>query len=574
MTFNPPSWAPQLPNIPDSISVADFINTDKAGRKAFSSSKNPYTCGVTGQSRSATEVAQRVDFLARGLSKAVGFDAHDGTAWERVVAIYALNTIDYIPVTHAIHRVDGIVTPASSAHSVSELEHQLRSSRAKALFTCAPLLDTAVKAAKTVGIPDKNIFLLPLPDVPSDGSYKSIEDLISEGQNLPPLSIPAWIPGQGKRQTAYLCYSSGTSGLPKAVMISHYNVIACTIMIHTYETMTRQQDGIDTQVALGLLPFSHIYGLVVIAHIAQYRGDETVVMQRFQLDQLLACIQKFRIEQLSVVPPIIVQLLSSQDKCRKYDLSSVRLVFSGAAPLGGETIQKLLEHYPKWRISQGYGLTEASPSVFHTSEADAFLGSSGSLLPGVKVKIIDQHGNEVTEHETPGELYVQGPNVVLGYLHNEKANAETFVWREDGRWLRTGDEVLVRKSERGFEHFFVVDRIKELIKVKGHQVAPAELEAHLLDHPYVADSAVIGIVDERAGEVPLAFIVKSREASGISDEDVVKAVHQHVEEHKARHKWLKGGVRVLDVIPKSPSGKILRRVLKAKVAAEKPVAKL
>ncbi|PTD07921.1 4-coumarate-CoA ligase-like protein 7 [Fusarium culmorum] len=574
MTFNPPSWAPQLPNIPDSISVADFINTDKAGRKAFSSSKNPYTCGVTGQSRSATEVAQRVDFLARGLSKAVGFDAHDGTAWERVVAIYALNTIDYIPVTHAIHRVDGIVTPASSAHSVSELEHQLRSSGAKALFTCAPLLDTAVKAAKTVGIPDNNIFLLPLPDVPSDGSYRSIEDLISEGQNLPPLSIPAWIPGQGKRQTAYLCYSSGTSGLPKAVMISHYNVIACTIMIHTYETVTRQQDGIDTQVALGLLPFSHIYGLVVIAHIAQYRGDETVVLQRFQLDQLLACIQKFRIEQLSVVPPIIVQLLSSQDKCRKYDLSSVRLVFSGAAPLGGETIQKLLEHYPKWRISQGYGLTEASPSVFHTSEADAFLGSSGSLLPGVKVKIIDQHGNEVTEHETPGELYVQGPNVVLGYLHNEKANAETFVWREDGRWLRTGDEVLVRKSERGNEHFFVVDRIKELIKVKGHQVAPAELEAHLLDHPYVADSAVIGIVDERAGEVPLAFIVKSREASGISDEDVVKAVHEHVEQHKARHKWLKGGVRVLDVIPKSPSGKILRRVLKAKVAAEKPVAKL
>ncbi|KAH7185015.1 uncharacterized protein B0J16DRAFT_340773 [Fusarium flagelliforme] len=574
MAFHPPSWAPQLPNIPDSISVADFINTDKAGRKDFSSSRSPYTCGVTGQSRSAAEVAQRVDFLARGLAKNVAFDAHDGTAWDRVVAIYALNTIDYIPVTHAIHRVDGIVTPASSAHSPSELEHQLRSSGAKALFTCAPLLDTALKAAKAVGILDKHIFLLPLPETSPDASFKSIEDLISEGQDLPPLSIPAWVPGQGKRQVAYLCYSSGTSGLPKAVMISHYNVIACTLMIHTYETSTRQQDGIDTQVALGLLPFSHIYGLVTIAHIAQYRGDEIVVMQRFQLDQLLAAIQKFRIQQLSVVPPIIVQLLSSQDKCRKYDLSSVRLIFSGAAPLGSETIQKLLELYPKWRISQGYGLTESSPSVFHTSEADPLLGSSGSLLPGAIVKIIDQNGNEVTEYETPGELYVQGPNVVLGYLHNEKANAETFVWREDGRWLRTGDEVLVRKSERGFEHFFVVDRIKELIKVKGHQVAPAELEAHLLDHPYVSDSAVIGIVDERAGEVPLAFIVKSKEAQGVSDADVVKAVHKHVEEHKARHKWLKGGVRILDIVPKSPSGKILRRILKAKVIAEKPVAKL
>ncbi|EMT73792.1 Putative 4-coumarate--CoA ligase 3 [Fusarium odoratissimum] len=369
-------------DIPDSISVADFINTEKAGRESFEKSKRPYTCGVTGKSRTAEEVAQRVDFLARGLAKTVGFDPHDGTAWDR---------IDYIPVTHAIHRVDGIVTPASSAHSASELEHQLRSSGAKALFTCAPLLSTAIKAASAVGISEKHIFLLPLPETPSEEPFKTIEDLIKEGKNLAPLNVPAWTPGQGKRQVAYLCYSSGTSGLPKAVMISHYNVIACTLMIHTFESITRAQDNIDTQVALGLLPFSHIYGLVVIAHIAQYRGDEIIVLQRFQLDQLLASIEKFRIEQLSVVPPIIVQILSNQEKCQKYNLNSVRLVFSGAAPLGGETIQKLLELYPKWRISQGYGLTEASPSVFHTSEADPVLGSSGSLLPGAKVKIIIAH---------------------------------------------------------------------------------------------------------------------------------------------------------------------------------------
>ncbi|KAF4496960.1 4-coumarate-- ligase-like 7 [Fusarium agapanthi] len=546
-------------DVPDSISVADFINTEKAGRKSFDRSKRPYTCGVTGTSWTAEEVARRVDFLARGLAKNVGFDPNDGTAWDRVVAIYALNTIDYIPVTHAIHRVDGIVTPASSAHSASELEHQLRSSGTKALLTCAPLLSTALKAAAAVGIPEKHIFLLPLPETPSEESFKTIEDLIAEGKTLPPLELSAWTSGQGKRQVAYLCYSSGTSGLPKAVMISHYNVIACTLMIHTFESITRAQDNIDTQVALGLLPFSHIYGLVVIAHIAQYRGDEIIVLQRFQLEQLLAAIQKFRIEQLSVVPPIIVHILSSQDKCQKYNLDSVRLVFSGAAPLGGETIQKLLELYPKWRISQGY---------------DPVLGSSGSLLPGAKVKIIDQHGSEITGYETPGELYVQAPNVVLGYLHNEKANAETFVHRDDGRWLRTGDEVLVRKSPRGNDHFFIVDRIKELIKVKGHQVAPAELEAHLLDHPYIDDCAVTGIVDERAGEVPLAFIVKSKKTNGLKDGDVVRAVCEHVESHKARHKWLKGGVRVLDVIPKSPSGKILRRVLKAQIKAEKPVAKL
>ncbi|KAG5787061.1 hypothetical protein H9Q69_013865 [Fusarium xylarioides] len=236
MAFYPPSWVPNLPEIPDSISVADFINTEKAGRRAFDKSKRPYTCGVTGTSRTAEDVALRVDFLARGLAKNVGFDPNDGTAWDRVVAIYALNTIDYIPVTHAIHRVDGIVTPASSAHSASELEHQLRSSGAKALFTCAPLLSTALKAASAVGIPEKHIFLLPLPKTPSEESFKTIEDLIAEGKTLPPLELAAWTPGQGKRQVAYLCYSSGTSGLPKAVMISHYNVIACTLMIHTFES--------------------------------------------------------------------------------------------------------------------------------------------------------------------------------------------------------------------------------------------------------------------------------------------------------------------------------------------------
>ncbi|KAM5347280.1 hypothetical protein ACJ41O_010285 [Fusarium nematophilum] len=558
-----------------SSNVEQFVNNEANGRKPFASSKNPYTCGVTGQSRTAKHVAQRVDHLARAIAKTVGFDPTDGTEWDRVAAIYSFNTIDYIPVTHAVHRLSGIITPASAAYSSSELEHQLRSSGAKALFTCVPLLETALKAARGAGIPEKNIFILPMADVSSPPNFRTIDNLVSEGKPLPPVPVSKWTRGQGARQVAYLCYSSGTSGLPKAVMISHYNVIANTIQLQTIESVARRESGIDTQVALGVLPFSHIYGLVVIAHLAIYRGDEIIVLPRFQLDQLLGAIQKFKIEQLCLVPPIVVQLLSNQEKCRKYDLSSVRLIFSGAAPLGKETIEKVLEIYPKWRISQGYGLTEASPSITSGSESDPLPGSSGSLSPGGKVIIIDQNGNEVTEYETPGELLYQGPNVVLGYLNNEKANAETFVWREDGRWLKTGDEVIVRKSPLGFEHFIVVDRIKELIKVKGHQVAPAELEAHLLDHPYVSDCAVIGIPDERAGEVPLAFVVKSKEAAEWPSEDIIKSIHKHVEEHKARHKWLKGGVRFLDIIPKSPSGKILRRILRAEVNQDKKeVAKL
>lgn len=219
-------------------------------------------------------------------------------------------------------------------------------------------------------------------------------------------------------------------------------------------------------------------------------------------------------------------------------------------------------------------MTESSPLLTMNSELDTFHGSAGSLVPGTKAKIIDADGKEVHGHEQRGELLVQSPSVVLGYLNNAKANAETFVHHEDGRWLRTGDEVLVRKSPRkdgsgnscasgGHDHFFVVDRIKELIKVKGHQVAPAELEAHLLGHAAVDDCAVISVPDEQAGEVPKAFVVRSPSATaGQSDEQVAVELTQFVVEHKARHKWLKGGVEFVDVIPKSPSGKILRRLLR------------
>ncbi|OAR00503.1 hypothetical protein LLEC1_03031, partial [Akanthomyces lecanii] len=185
----------------------------------------------------------------------------------------------------------------------------------------------------------------------------------------------------------------------------------------------------------------------------------------------------------------------------------------------------------------------------------------------LRAKLVDAEGNVVTGHDERGELLLQGPSVVLGYLHNERANAETFVHHADGRWIRTGDEAVVRKSSKGHEHVFITDRIKELIKVKGFQVAPAELEAHLLTHDYVHDCTVIAVPDDRAGEVPKAFVVRSPACSGMSDADVRRAVEEHVEQHKTRYKWLKGGVEFVDAIPKSPSGKILRRVLKDKEKA-------
>jgi acyl-CoA synthetase (AMP-forming)/AMP-acid ligase II len=213
------------------------------------------------------------------------------------------------------------------------------------------------------------------------------------------------------------------------------------------------------------------------------------------------------------------------------------------------------------------GLTETCTVVCGTGEEDIWFGSSGILLPGFTAKIVSSEGVEIDEYDRPGELVVQSPSVVLGYLNNDKANKETFL--EDtngkGRWMRTGDEAVIKRSPKGNEHIFIVDRIKELIKVKGIQVAPAELEAHLLSHPSVADCAVIPVPDERAGEVPKAFVVKSTSV-GIEENDhmVKRDICKYVEEHKARHKWLKGGVEFVDVVPKSPSGKILRRLLRDK----------
>ncbi|KAF6844519.1 4-coumarate-ligase [Colletotrichum musicola] len=564
MVFTSPKWVPQLPmDPPDSITIAEFMSNEQYGRYALSKARDPYTCGLTGKSYSAVEVKQRTNLLARAISKKLDFAPNEGNEWEKVIGLYSLNTIDYIPLTHAVHRLSGIVTPASAAYSAPELEHQLRSSGAKALFTCIPLLDNALKAAKAVNIPNDRIFLLTIPGVSQKAPFTTVDDLIQEGKSLPELEPLKWVKGQGARQVAYLCYSSGTSGLPKAVMISHRNVISNVLQFRTYESVARRELGIETQVGLGLLPFSHIYGLVVVAHCGTYRGDGIIVLPKFELKQFLDAVQRFKINCLPVVPPIVIQIIRNQDLCSKYDLTSVRFVYTGAAPLGAETVEDLRKQYPKWHVGQGYGMTETCTVVCTTSEIDIDVGSSGSLVPGTRGKIVDPTtGAEITEYNKPGELLVQGPSVVLGYLHNERANAETFVWHEDGRWIRTGDEVLVRKAPSGNEHLVIVDRIKELIKVKGHQVAPAELEAHLLTHPAVADCAVIQVPDERAGEVPKAYVVRGAAYTKKPDAEVVAGICKYVEEHKARHKWLKGGVEFVDIIPKSASGKILRRLLR------------
>lgn len=573
MVFTAPSWVPKLPfDPPDSIPISEFMLNEDYGRHPLHHARPPFTCGLSGAEYSALEVRDRVEKLTRGLSKELGWHPNKGTEWDKVIGIFSLNTIDTLPLSWAVHSLSGISSPANAAYGRAELVHQLKSSGSKALFTCTPLLSLALEAAAESGIPRNRVYLLELPKEATGGlsppsDIKTVDQLIEDGAKLPPVEKLKWEKGQGARQTAFLCYSSGTSGLPKGVMISHCNVISNVLQIATFEKPyrdSRREPGSKytyTEIALGLLPQSHIYALVVICHATTWRGDQVISLPKFEISQFLTAIQRCKINTLFLVPPIIIAMAKNKPVLDKFDLRSVGQIFTGAAPLGGETADELQKQYPRWKIRQGYGLTETSTVICSTPVNDIWFGSSGSLLPAVEAKIVSVEGNEITGYNQPGELVVRSPSVVLGYLNNEKANKETF---QDG-WMRTGDEAVVKKGPKGTEHIWIVDRIKELIKVKGLQVAPAELEAHLLTHPAVADCTVIPVPDDQAGEVPKAYVVKSASV-GLEEGDrmLARSIQKHVEEHKARHKWLKGGVEFIDVIPKSPSGKILRRMLRDK----------
>jgi acyl-CoA synthetase (AMP-forming)/AMP-acid ligase II len=243
------------------------------------------------------------------------------------------------------------------------------------------------------------------------------------------------------------------------------------MQIATYDQRTRdtlRAPGVKyhRENALGLLPMSHIYSLVVICHTGPYRGDGTIILPKFDMQSFLTSIQKYKINSLYLVPPIIIMMCKNKNTLDKFDLSSVHIIFTGAAPLGQETAEELQSQYPKWLIRQGYGLTETSTVVSSSSAHDIWFGSSGSVIPGCEVRIVDAEGKDITDYDTPGELWVKGPAVTLGYLNNDKATKETFVEDSKGRWMKTGDEAVVRKSPKGNEHIFITDRIKELIKVK------------------------------------------------------------------------------------------------------------
>jgi acyl-CoA synthetase (AMP-forming)/AMP-acid ligase II len=343
-------------------------------------------------------------------------------------------------------------------------------------------------------------------------------------------------------ELAVLPYSSGTTGLMKGVMLSHRNLVA-----NIEQAWTSMPLGED-DILVGLLPFFHSYGQTVVLNMGLAKGSTIVTMPRFDLDGLLDVVEKHRATWLHIVPPIVLALATAPQIDQR-DTSSLKMVISGAAPLDAALVRRAEERIGA-PIRQGYGLTEVSPVSHKSRFADVERtppGSVGPLIPNTEARLVDPETGEDVPEGQEGEIWIRGPQVMLGYLNNPAATAETLV--EDG-WLRSGD--IGRVDENGY--FFIVDRLKELIKYKGYQVPPAELEAVLVSHPKVKDAGVIGVRNADGEEVPKACVVVE---DGVEADELLAYVAERVAPYKRVRE-----VEFVDEVPKSASGKILRRLLR------------
>ncbi|KAF7291677.1 hypothetical protein HMN09_01259000 [Mycena chlorophos] len=520
---------------------------------------------ATGKRVSLTETRDRTAAMASVLKNKYKIRSGD------TVMVCSPNDIDYPVSVWAITALGAVFSGANPAYTPSEIEHQLKITETKLIIAHSGTLEAALAAAKRVGLPTNRITIMDeAPKAPVESFKTLISGVLARGRvDLAKIGYKLK-PNEGKTKVAMLCMSSGTTGPPKAVAISHSAIISNIVQM---SAIGRLEDSIllPGDVVLGVLPFFHVAGLVFNLHFMIFSATTLVVVPKFDFMAMLESIVRYRIQHLMIVPPIALAI-AKHPAVRKYDLSSLKFIGSGAAPLTSELQEMLKVVLPNVRSGQAYGLTETatlvSMSPFHVQ---CTFGSVGFLLPGVHAKVVKPDG-KLAGYDEPGELVVKSPSVALGYHKNKKATEESF--SADG-WFRTGDQVVMKKNGE----MWVTDRLKELIKVRGFQVSPAELEGLILDHPDVTDACVVGVPDERSGEVPLAFVVLTpdaeKRAKTLEGAAAIKAsVQKLVADNKIRYKHL-ATVEFIPAIPKNASGKILRRILTEQVRAQaKAKAKL
>lgn len=502
-------------DIPD-VDVASFV----LARAAELGEKPALIDGSSGRVLSYTELERLVRSFAAGLA-ARGFGKGD------TFAIYMPNVPEYAVAFYGVVAAGGRCTTASPLYTAGELSHQLIDSDARMLLTIPQFADVAREAAGRTG--SCEVFVLGGVD-----GEPSFSELLGDPETPPEVEIdPA-------ADIAVILYSSGTTGLSKGVMLSHRNLVAN--MVQAVPAVAVSQED----VVIAVLPFFHVYGLCGIMSFGLVVGATLVTMPRFELEQFLDLLERYRVTRGHMVPPIALAL-ARHPAVDSRDVSALRHIFCGAAPLGADLAEDVAQRIG-CGVSQIYGMSEtAATHLVPPFSVSKKPGSVGPPIPGTECRLIDPDTGEDARPGERGELWVRGPQVMLGYLGNPQATAATI--DEDG-WLHTGDVAVV--DEDGW--FAIVDRVKELIKYKGHQVAPAELEAILIAHPQVADCAVIGVPDDEAGELPKAFVVP---AGDLDSGELMAFVAEQVAPHKRIR-----AIELVREIPKSPSGKILRRLLR------------
>jgi acyl-CoA synthetase (AMP-forming)/AMP-acid ligase II len=508
---------PKLANLPFAT-VPELIRQRARERPA----KTALIDAPSGRSYSFGKLDYLIGRFAAGLARQ-GFRQGD------TLVMFLPNVPEWPIAALGAMSAGGVVSGANSMCTASELAYQLRDADARFVVTIPRLLPVVYQAANDAG----QVTTIVLGESPEALTFAYLLNCAGEEPT----------PTFGAQTLAALPYSSGTSGLPKGVMLTHENIVSNVFQF------SQASGWPDTAISLAFLPMFHIYGMTVVLLSGLATGMTLVTIPKFEPEQFLQALQEYRVTHLAVVPPVL-QFLASHPLVNSYDLSSLQVVGCGAAPLGSALEQKAGERL-NCDIGQGYGMTESSGVIAISYPGRYRLGSSGQLLPGTEARVVSLDNGQNVEQGVSGEIWFRGPQAFKGYLNNSEMTRDTIA--PDG-WVRTGDVGYID----GDGYIFITDRLKELIKVKGFQVAPAELEALLYAHPLVSDAAVIGRTDERDGERPVAYVVRRGELEP-------NELKNWFAERVSAYKQL-ADVIVCEEIPKSPSGKILRRVLRARDA--------